>query len=190
MKRGILLVLICLGAVLARAETPEISLGYAYQGSQPVPGTSWFGLNGGRGDATWNFGRFFAVVAEVGGSHTPKYGSAGSPLTLFTAMAGPRFYLIPRHRKEKNYRITPFIQVLGGGAYASQGQFPQGPQGTVVKTTALSVAASAGAGIEMRVRPHVAVRLIQADYLYTQMPNLLDNYQSSFRVGAGVVFDW
>jgi len=189
MKRGILLAILCLGAVLARAETPQLALGYVYQGSQPVPGTSWFGLNGGRGDVVWNFGRYFAVVGEAGGTHAKSYGTANSPLTMFTGMAGPRLYLIPRGRKGKPWKLAAFVQVLGGAAYASEGQFPQGPLGTTVKNTALSMAASAGGGIEMRVHRNVAVRLIQVDYLYTQMPNLFDNYQSSFRVGAGVVFN-
>jgi hypothetical protein len=187
MKRYILLAVLLLGALLAQAQVPQISLSYAYQGSQPVPGKSWFGMNGGRGDAVWTFGRYFAIVGEIGGGHTDHYGTGNSPLTLFTAMGGPRLYLIPRSRKGVPPRIAPFIQVLGGGAYATQGQFPQGG---VIKNRAASVAASAGGGVEMRVRPHVAVRLIQADYLYTQMPNAYDNYQGSFRVGAGVVFDW
>jgi hypothetical protein len=33
-----------------------------------------------------------------------------------------------------------------------------------------------------------SLRLIQANYLYTRLPNLYDNYESNFRLGAGVAF--
>jgi len=40
----------------------------------------------------------------------------------------------------------------------------------------------------MNLDRSVSLRLIHADYLYTRLPNLFDNYESSFRVGAGVTF--
>ncbi len=189
MRRIILLtVLVVCGALLAPgAETPEFSISYAYQGSQPVPANSWFGMNGARGDVVWNFARHWALVGEVGGSHTNIYGPTSSPLTMITGMIGPRFYLIPRGRKEKPMRLRPFLQVLGGAAYATEGKFPQA---LVVKNQAHSVAGSAGGGLEMRARKNVSIRLIQADILYTQLPNGYDNYQMSYRFGAGIVFDF
>lgn len=41
--------------------------------------------------------------------------------------------------------------------------------------------------MQVRATRSLSLRLFQADYLYTRLPNLNDNYQSNFRLGAGVV---
>jgi len=187
MKRAYLvLAIICLSAALATAEAPQVSLSYTQQGSQPTPGKSWFGMNGGRADLSWPILGRWSVVGEFGGVHTGSYGASGSPLTVMTFMAGPRLSLASRRRGEKT-RLVPFAQFLFGGAFAPDGLFPQG--GTI-KTSARSVALSAGGGFDVKVRPALSVRVIQADYLYTHMPDLYDNYQNSYRLGAGIVFRW
>jgi hypothetical protein len=45
-----------------------------------------------------------------------------------------------------------------------------------------------GGGMEVGLNHGISLRLIQADYLYTHLPNLYDNYESNFRLGAGVAF--
>jgi hypothetical protein len=42
--------------------------------------------------------------------------------------------------------------------------------------------------MEVGLKHGISLRLLQADYLYTRLPNLYDNYQSNFRLGAGVAF--
>jgi len=37
------------------------------------------------------------------------------------------------------------------------------------------------------IPPSPLVRLIQAGYLYTRLPNLFDNYQNNYRIGTGVI---
>jgi peptidoglycan-associated lipoprotein len=184
MKRAVFVFgVVCLFATLALGEPPQFSVGYVYQGSQPVPGSDWFGLSGARADVTWPVTPRWSTVGEFSGVHAESYGSSGSPLTLLTFMAGPRFSWPVRSREAG--RVVPFAQVLLGGAHATVGLFPQGQS---LKTTATSFAMSAGGGLQIGLRPGVSLRLIQVDYLYLRMPNLYDQWQKSFRIGAGVVF--
>lgn len=162
----------------------QFSAGYTHQGSQPTFGNSWFGMNGGRADIMLPFTRHFGLVAEVSGTHTSSVPSAGTGLTLLTYMAGPRISM-PLGRGREAGRIVPFTQVLFGGVHASEGAFPSG---TVLESTANSFAMSAGGGLQVGLSRRVSLRLIQAEYLYTRLPNLFNNYQNSYRIGAGVVF--
>ena len=57
-----------------------------------------------------------------------------------------------------------------------------------MKSSANAPAFSAGAGVQMKLKGGLWLRPFQADYLYTRLPNHYSNYQSSFRVGAGVAY--
>jgi hypothetical protein len=59
------------------------------------------------------------------------------------------------------------------------------PSGT--STIANSMAIKAGGGMNLNLRPHVALRLFEADYLRTQLPNSTNNVQNYLTIGAGVV---
>ncbi len=161
----------------------QFSVGYMYQGSQPAFGSTRFGLNGGRADVMSPFGRHFSLVGEFSGVHTGSVPGAGAGLTLLTYMAGPRLSM-PLRRSREAGRIVPFAQVLLGGVHASEGLFPSG---STVNSSADSFAMSAGGGLQVGVSRRLSLRVIQAEYLYTRLPNLFDNYQSSYRIGAGVV---
>jgi len=170
--------------VFALGEQPEFSLSYLYQGSQPVPANGWFGLNGGRADVSIPVARRWSVAGEVAGLHTGSYGTIGSPLTLLTFMAGPRFRFLGRDG-EKDRRFTPFAQFLLGGAHATTGLFPTS---SGLNTTASSVALSVGGGVQARLSPRVSLRLLQFDYLYTHLPNGTNSFQNNYRIGAGLAF--
>jgi outer membrane immunogenic protein len=163
---------------------PQSSFGYLYQRSQGTFGGKGFGLNGGRADVLLPFTRNFGLVAEFSGVRTGGIPGAGTGLTLLTYMAGPRFS-VPLRRTHEAGRVVPFAQVLLGGAHASDGLFPTGSS---VSSTANSFAMSAGGGMQVGVTQRLSVRVIQAEYLYTRLPNLFDSYQNSYRIGAGVVF--
>jgi len=199
MKRAILIVLFSLtctawaveqkdvassSQAAASTHTPQLSFGYVYQGGQGVSGGNWFGMNGARADLLLPLTRHWGMVAEFSGVHTDGMGSASAPgLTLFTYMAGPRFSL-PLRRGRETRMLTPFAQILLGGAHASEGAFPSSSS---LSSQADCFAMSVGGGLQMGVTRRLSVRLIQVDYLYTRLPNLLNNYQNNYRIGAGVV---
>ena len=184
MKRTLSIAAVCLLiATAAWSQQVQVSASYLYQGSNRVPGaTDWFGANGGRADVSLGSWHRLGLVAEFTGEHA-SLTSSGQGLTTFTYMAGPR-YTLPLGRGERR-RFSAFAQVLLGGVHASDGIFPDGAS---TKNTASAFAMSAGSGVEARLKRHISLRLIQADYLYTRLPNFNDNYESNFRLGAGVVF--
>lgn len=185
MKRALYLAAICgLLITAAGAQQVQLSTGYLYQGSNRVPGASdWFGAHGGRADVSVGNWHNFALAAEFTREHAANLTSSGQGLTTYTYMAGPR-YTLPFGRAEKR-RVSVFVQALLGGVHASDSVFPNGAS---TQSTADGFALSAGGGVETRLKRAFALRLIQADYLYTRLPNANANYESSFRLGAGVVF--
>lgn len=164
-------------------EGVQVSAGYLYQGSQATFEGGQFGLSGGRADVLLPFKRHVGLVGEFSGVRTGNIPGAGTGLTLETYMAGPRFS-VPIHRTREAARFVPFAQVLFGGVHASDGLFPSG---LTVKNSANSFAMSAGGGLQVGLNRRFSLRVLQAEYLYTRLPNLLDGYQNSYRIGAGVV---
>jgi peptidoglycan-associated lipoprotein len=199
MKRMILVVLLSLVCTAFAAEQTAVSsaqaaapsghelqfsVGYLYQGGRGVAGGDWFGMNGARADLLLPLKRHWGLVAEFSGVHAGNMGSSSGPaLTLFSYMAGARLSY-PLRKGRETRTLTPFAQILFGGAHASEGAFPSG---STLRGQADSFAMSVGGGLQVGVNRKVSVRLIQADYLYTRLPNLLDNYQNNYRIGAGVV---
>lgn len=127
-------------------------------------------------------GRFYGgwgAVADISGMHIANMNSTGAGLDMVTATFGPRYTWSPAHAR---YQI--FGQALAGVANGFNSVFP-GP--LTAETTANSLAVKAGGGINLQLKPRYALRLFEADYLRTQMPNSTNNGQNNFQLGAGVV---
>jgi hypothetical protein len=105
-------------------------------------------------------------------------------MTLLTIMAGPRFQMPIKNSKGKPGRVSPFAQFLVGDARGSNGAFPK--NGTLVPS-AESLALSGGGGIDFAMAHHTTWRLLQVDYLNTQLPNLYATHQNYYRIGTSLV---
>ena len=140
-------------------------------------------MNGGRADVLWPFTRHLGLVGEFSGVHTASVPLSATGLTLLTYMAGTRLSMTLRSGHETG-KITPFAQILFGGVHGSEGAFPKGSS---LSSTANAFAMSAGGGLQVGLKRMVSLRVIQAEYLYTRLPNSLDNYQNNYRIGASVV---
>lgn len=114
MKRLLLgaLVLSFFSTVSKAQDPPAADLAAGYSVIQVVKGPS-LTANGGSGSAALYLTGWFGVAGDLGIYHA-TYGGAG--LTAVTYTAGPRFSY--RHWS----RVTPFAQVLFGGAHASSSQ--------------------------------------------------------------------
>lgn len=156
----------------------DLSLGYNYlRANAPPSGCPCFGLNGGYASASFRLTNWLSVAGEFSGSHASKISNLGQDLTLETFMGGPRF-------SYRGHRLVPFGQALFGGAHASDSYFPTA---TTYTTTANSWAFSAGGGLDYNLGAHFGVRLVQAQYLRTALPNASSNSQSHLMIGAGIV---
>lgn len=195
MKTAICTLLLCLCcAVGVEAQSIQISAGYINQGTQSVGGGNWVRFNGGRADVSYGLPHHVSMVAEYTGARS-TIGSTTYDMTLLTYMFGPRitFPVVSPHdqtgcgakdaiARPKCFRM--YLQYLVGGAHGSDGAFPE--NGTFV-SSANSIAMSGGGGIELTVSPHAAVRIIQAEYLNTALPNMYGTHQNYYRFGAGLV---
>jgi hypothetical protein len=154
----------------------EVAAQYSYIHASPDNANGGLNLNGASGSFAYNFSDRFSAVADVG-----AYRFAGLPdgldSTMYTYVFGPRFSL------RKYDRVIPFAQVLVGGIRlnANSGDVNAGKNG---------FAMAIGGGVDLRLRPRFAIRLIQAEYLLTRLANVSGGSatQNDLRISAGVTF--
>jgi len=144
-----LLVIFCQTAIAQ--DIPKFELAAAYTASSRVFGPT---CHGGGAALTYNVRSWFGGVADVGLCGRESTTIASS--TMFTYLVGPRV----SYRR----RLTPYAQILVGGAHESANTF----------------AMTIGAGLDIRITDRFAIRLIQPEYLNAA--------REEFRIQTGVVF--
>jgi opacity protein-like surface antigen len=174
----------------------EWFLGYSYWRAMPTSATNRIGyLNGGSTSVAFNLTRYFGLVADFGGY-------ANSKLTLFTPTSSRTvdangsaytYTFGPRFSYRRYERFTPFAQALFGGAHATAVTISgcSGFPGCAPLDSANSFAALLGAGFDIKITRHVALRLVQADYLLTHsFSNVVPEkgWQNNVRLSSGIVF--
>lgn len=185
MKQLIATFLLCLCcAAMAGAQGLQIAAGYQYQRSHTL-GDQSLNFNGGLAEVSYGLPRHFVAVGAFTGTDSSRSSAVIIGADLMTYMLGLRFQ-VPLNKKVKEAgRVSPFAEYLAGGARGTNGAFPQGG---VLVSNANSFAFSAGGGLDIARTHHVTVRVIQADYLFTQLPNLIGTHQNNFTIGGGFVF--
>ena len=117
-------------------------------------------------------------VADVA-VHTTGFFSSTDTVTY---RFGPRVYARERAR------LTPFAEVLAGGTHATTSRtslFPGGGGVTVTSPSANGFAMAAGGGVDMRIKPWFAWRMIEADYTLLRLAGRTSN---GVRLDTGIVF--
>jgi len=108
---------------------------------------------------------WLGIVGDIGGYHeaAPQGFPSGN---LVSYLFGPRLY----YRTQSS--ITPFAQVLFGGAYnTTSGQS--------------ALAMTAGGGFDLKIADHVSLRLGQGEYFMTRFGSYTQN---NLRISTGIVF--
>src|SRR5437899_4627505 len=177
-----LLALVTIFGLSANAqELPKIDASVNYSYLRANPGTSGFNgfnLNGGSASAAYNFKDWVSGVADFGGYHVGTDSGVNVDDHMLTYLFGPRF-TYRGHR-----RISPFGQVLFGGARAGSGVFATSNSHTAFAT-------AFGAGVDWNVRDRFSIRPLQFDYLLTHLPEVTNGNnqtQNNLRVSTGIVF--
>jgi len=166
MKWALAGMLLMAGSTFAQ-ETPkaEISAGYSYL---RLGGSGGVNQNGGSFSVAGNLNRWFGIVGDVGFYHSAPFGVG---LNTTTYMAGPRF------SARSGNKVTPFVQVLFGGAHLTAGF-----NGASASVNPFVL--SAGGGVDLKVAPHVAFRP-QVDYIAMRSSGQTGN---AVRASFGIVF--
>ncbi len=183
--------LLLFAGVASAQDSPKVEAfgGYSYLRANDF--NTGLNFNGGSGSLAYNLTPMFGIVGDFGGYH---WSQSGADATVVSYLLGPKVAL--RHGP-----ITPFAQVLFGGAHASGSAFNQGcaarvrGEGTTctVSGSENAFAMTIGGGVDWNATPHIGIRLIQAEYLMTRFSgfgNNGSNTQNNARISTGVVFRW
>lgn len=154
----------------------DVFAGYSFASIDPGSGIPNLDFNGGVGSLAYNYTKHFSMVAELGGYHSGGLAGTSVEGTGITYLFGPK---IRTKLCTPIGKLTPFAQVLVGGAYGSL-EFPGG--GGVSKN---AFAASIGGGVDYELSKHWAARVAQVDYLLTDFPT---GPQNGYRVSTGLVY--
>jgi hypothetical protein len=135
-----------------------------------------FGVNGGSVSLAYVLNDRFAAVADVGVYRFPEL-PMNTNSTMYTYLFGPRMMF------NRSGRLDPFAQILLGG-----GRLNASSRGIEAGENAFAIAI--GGGLDVPLRSHFTIRVVEADYLVTRFANGSGSSatQNSFRVSAGLVF--
>ncbi len=181
----------------AHDNTPkvELFLGYSYVRNTPDSiGNRIVHLNGGSTSIAFNLNRHLGFVTDFGDFHASKFGPNAPPTggvvdasgNVFTFMFGPRLSF-------RRGPVTPFVQALYGIAHAGAVTLTGcSGIGCTPLPSETGFAMAFGGGLDIKIHRHVALRLIQAEYLMTRFVDRSTDAgvtapQNDVRISAGLV---
>lgn len=194
------MVLLMVGSALAQDDFPRVETAPAFMYIRTVPNKNLPSLNcaGGGGTFAVNLTSVFGLAADLGGCRifSNAYGLGNTVKgNEFTFLFGPRITF----RNRSPFR--PFFEVNFGGARisltcrSSATNCVNATAGATLSRTAFAM--TAGGGFDIRLSKKFALRLVQAEYLYTRFGNdcpltvcTNSNHQNSFRLKSGIVIGW
>src|ERR1700722_1134205 len=105
-----------IAAYAQEATTPVIETGLDYTFTRINPGGNLtsYRANGGSGYVEFNLNKVVGLVADLGANYAGNVNGFALDNTTFTYLFGPRF-------NWRMSRLTPYVQVLVGGARFSNG---------------------------------------------------------------------
>jgi opacity protein-like surface antigen len=162
-----LLALFLLATVPAFAQDEsklDVFGGYSYLHVSPGAALPGANTNGWEAQATFNLTEYVGATADFDGHYGDVFGVGSHD---YNFLFGPTLF----HRMDT---ITPFAHVLFGASHAGASGFSD-----------TAFAWAIGGGVDWNMKPNLAVRVGQIDYLATHFANLTQN---DFRYSVGVVF--
>lgn len=161
---------------------PELAFTYSYlRSNAPAGGCGCFSLNGGSASLAMPVrGSAVAIAGDITSTTASGISANSYDLSLTVYSAGVR-YAPPLRRA----RWQPFGQMLVGVGHSEGSLIHAQIGGSSYGANAF--AAHIGGGVDLSIRRHFSVRLIQADYLATTFNNGSNNHQNNLKIDAGLV---
>lgn len=205
MRRSIVLaVLLLLAAGTALAQDyPKVETAPAFmyiRNPAILNGSNGYNCIGAGGTLAYNFSKYLGIAADLGGCKVLNENNTilGSQIngSEFTYLFGPRITL------RNNSAFRPFFEINAGGARVSlscKNNAVNCVNATGGKTySANAFALTAGGGFDIKLNEKFAIRVVQAEYLYTRFGNNCgfpgicnnNNSQNNFRMKSGIVIGW
>jgi opacity protein-like surface antigen len=143
-------------------------------------GGSNFWLQGGGVQAQGYFSHGLGVVADMAGEHTANMHGSGVGLDMMTVTIGPRYTWQPSRYR----RYALYGQSLVGLANGFNSVFP-GSGGATASDSGLAL--KVGGGVDYTLSRRIAVRVLEASWLRTQLPSATTDAQNNLHLGAGLI---
>ena len=166
----------------------DVGVTYSAERAYIAPGScDCFWFNGGGADVAITLWKGFGAAAALTGDHASDV-NPGIDISKVTYMGGPRYtHILPNWKTGPlaKRRWEVFGEGLFGEAHAFNSAFPNGAQ---LKPSAHSFAMQTGGGISIFFSKRIAARVLEADYVRTNLPNSISDVQNDVRLGAGVTY--
>jgi hypothetical protein len=163
----------------SRGRTVEIAIDFEAARANTVAGDN-FWMQGAGLQAAWKLSRHWSAATDVSGLHAGDLPHTTVELNLVTAVFGPRYT-----DTSAGGRLKLYAQAMGGVARGSNSLFPN-PNGAT--SSATGAALLIGGGQDLRISHHLSVRMLDADWLRTELSNGTTTVQNNLRFGSGIAF--
>jgi hypothetical protein len=166
----------------------DLAITYSTEHAQLAPATcGCFWLQGGGADAAFTFWKGIGVAAGVSGEMVSNY-APGVDFSKVSYMGGPR-YTYTAWKGAPASLQKPRLQIFGDGLFGAVHAFSGAfPTATGINTTANSFALETGGGLNLFFSSSISVRLVEVDYVRTQLPNGYAGTQNDLRLAFGVSY--
>ncbi len=133
-----------------------------------------FFMYGGSAEVAANDPSGFSFLFNFGETETSNINSGSHDLRLTTYLAGGRY----SYRSKRKW--TPYGQVLVGAGHSSTN--------FAIDRSTSTIAFATGGGLDYHLSSLFSIRVAQAEYLLTHVPNGANNEQNQIRLTTGLVF--
>jgi len=165
----------------------DLAVTFAVERSQAVSSQGSFWFKGGGADAAITFKSGMGIAASLTGDHASNI-TPGVDANKITYLAGPRYTWTAWQghvTAADNRRLQVFGQALFGGTHSFNSYYPALPAAT---SSANSLAIQAGGGLNLYLTRNLGLRLLEADYVRTALPNTASNLQNDMRLSVGLTY--
>lgn len=159
---------------LAAQETPKAEVFGGYQFTHVSILDTGLNFNGWNASVTGNVNKWFGVTADFSGAYKSE---SGASIKIHSYAGGPVFSL------NHEGTVNPFVHVLFGGARAN---FSVSVPGFSESAGTNGYTIMAGGGVDAKLSPRLAARIIQADWVYYHFEGIGE--KKNVRVSMGIVF--
>jgi hypothetical protein len=167
MKSLLLLTLVLAASVAKSQDKVELFAGYSHYHLDSIPAGE---LNGWEVSGQYKFTRWLGGIADFSGDYGSVRDEANPTQTFLASTHVHSFLFGPQVSLPA--RVSPFGHVLGGVTHASGLNQSDNPPTLAV-----------GGGLDVRLKPELALRAIQADFIRTYFFGAIYNY----RISTGVL---
>jgi peptidoglycan-associated lipoprotein len=153
----------------------EVGADYAYvHANAPPSQCGCFSMEGVGGGFAVNAPHGISLVADIVTAGAKNIDATTQNIRILNFLGGPRFSY------RKHSRFTPYVQALFGRSLElSNETFVQNKTGFAV---------SGGGGVNRTLGKYIGWKIVEADYIYSQIPNALNNRQNDLRITTGIYF--